>query len=79
MLNIREYFDNYLDNNGFDAWNEEINDLLNLYETVMNDDDDDDGSEIDAWADARGIDLSLINEESNETYFTEWLWDYLED
>ena len=78
MMNIREYFNNYFENNGFDAWYEEVNDLLNLYEEVMNDDDND-GSALDEWAEARGVDLSIVNDESNETYFTEWLWDYLED
>jgi len=78
MLNIREYFDNYFENNSLDAWNEEINNFLDLYKKVM-DDDESDGAEIDEWANARGIDLSLVDEKNNETFFTEWLWDYADE
>lgn len=77
MLNIREYFNLYLESHDFDAYMDEVNGLLNLYEKAMNEDENA-GMEIDKWAEKRGVDLSLVNEKFGEMYVTLWLWDYFE-
>lgn len=77
MLNIREYFNLYLESHDFDAYMDEVNGLLDLYEAAMNENEDA-ATKIDKWAEKRGVDLSLVNEKFNETYVTLWLWDYFD-
>lgn len=73
MKNIIEYFDNILDTEGYDAWEEANARAWELYER-------DDDSFI-AWAAAEGIDLEasrpLLRHET--PYLSSWVWDNLDE
>ena len=73
MKNIIEYFDNILDTEGYDAWDEANAMAWELYER-------DDDSFI-AWAEAEGIDLEASRPllRSEVPYLSSWVWDNLDE
>lgn len=82
MMNLEAYFNNILATEGYDAWAEANNELIELVEREetawLNDEDLD---LVSAWAEARNIDLSLGRQLMGgfTTYYQSWYWDNFED
>lgn len=70
MLTIKEYFDNILKTEGYEAWAETNNKLIDLYE--------DEEADLYEWATAHNVDLDAVDAYGIE-YFLYWVWDNFED
>ena len=67
MMNVREYFDSLLDEMELDEMFDLEDRLLEMYYN-------DDGS-FEEYMESHNVDLSMKDEELNETYLTLWVWD----
>ena len=82
MMNLEQYFNNILMNEGYDAWEEANAELVALVEAEeaawLNDEELDLVSE---WAQVRNIDLDAgqILLSGFVSYFQSWYWDNFED
>lgn len=69
MMNVREYFESLMEND-----NMTLDEVLDLEEELWGLYYEDDGR-FEAYMAEHNVDLTLRNEELNETYLTLWVWD----
>jgi hypothetical protein len=82
MMNLREYFNNILNTQGYDAWcdaNNELVDAVEADEELFMQDEE--AHYVDDWAQAHNIDLEAGKEVLGmfTTYLQLWMWDNFED
>ena len=74
MMNLKEYFENILENEGYDAWEKANEELVAIYE--------DENADLETWANAHNIDLAVGEIGIGGlfyTYLQMWVWDNIED
>lgn len=81
MMTIKEYFNNILVTEGYDAWEEATDELLAL---VAADEEawveDKESHLVEAWAEEHNIDLAAgrMVMGTFTTYYQSWYWDFCE-
>ena len=67
MMNVREYFNSLLDEM-------ELDEIFDLEDRLLEMYYNDDGS-FEKYMESHNVDLSMKDEELNETHLTLWVWD----